>query len=138
METALKMNLSLCVLSPPAWAQPFTVREKAFMHQARAYFPLAVQPDNLTMPATRPLKRQVFMDILIFLRFLLSLKRFCAATGVTANPRIQKEEQGVQNGALQLQRLSVCASTKSTRRTDRLQKDNTHLQVFFQLHQAKN
>ena len=35
METALKINPSLCVLSPPAWAQPFTVRGKAFMHQAR-------------------------------------------------------------------------------------------------------
>ena len=32
--------------------------------------------------------------ILIFLRFLLSLKRFCAATGVTTNPRIQKKERG--------------------------------------------
>ena len=35
METALKINPSLCVLSPPAWAQAFTVRGKAFMHQAR-------------------------------------------------------------------------------------------------------
>ena len=26
METALKINPSLCVSSPPAWAQPFTVR----------------------------------------------------------------------------------------------------------------
>ena len=33
--TALKINPSLYVLSPPAWAQPFTVRGKAFMHQAR-------------------------------------------------------------------------------------------------------
>ena len=32
VETALKINPSLCVLSPPAWAQPFTVRGKAFMH----------------------------------------------------------------------------------------------------------
>ena len=69
---------------------------------------------------------------------ILSLKRFCAATGVTTNPRIQKKEGGVQNCALQLQTLSICASTKSTRRTSRLQKDDVHLQGFFQLHQAKN
>ena len=77
-------------------------------------------------------------DILIFPRFLLPLKRFCAAIGVTTNPRIQKEGRGVQNCALQLQSLSVCASRKSTRRTSRLQKDNAHLHVDFQLHQAKN
>ena len=35
VETALKINPSLCVLSPSAWAQPFTVWGKAFMHQAR-------------------------------------------------------------------------------------------------------
>ena len=62
METALKINPSLCVSSPPAWAQPFTVREKAFVHQARAYFPVSVQLDELEMPATRPLERQVFVE----------------------------------------------------------------------------
>ena len=44
VETPLKINPSLCVLSPPAWAQPFTVRGKAFMHQASAYFPACIQP----------------------------------------------------------------------------------------------
>ena len=62
VETALKMNPSLRISSPPAWAQPFTVREKAVMHQARAYFPVSVQPDKLKMPATRLLERQVFME----------------------------------------------------------------------------
>ena len=28
----------------PAWVQPFSVREKDFMHQARAYFPVSVPP----------------------------------------------------------------------------------------------
>ena len=32
------------------------------MHQARAYFPLSVQPDKLKMLATRPLEHQVFME----------------------------------------------------------------------------
>ena len=120
----------------PAWAQLFSVREKAFMHQARAYFPVSVQPNKLKMLATRPLEHQVFMEnfrtaqlnfwkqcqyILIFVRFVVSFKRFCAATGVTTNPRIQEKERGgVKYCALQLRRLSVCASTKSTRRTRRL------------------
>ena len=34
VDTALKINPSLCISSPRAWAQPFTVRGKAFMHQA--------------------------------------------------------------------------------------------------------
>ena len=62
METALKVNHSLCVLSPPAWAQPFTVLGKAFLRQAGAYFPVSVQPDKLKMLATQPLERQVFVD----------------------------------------------------------------------------
>ena len=62
VETALRINPSLCVLSPPAGAQPFTVRGKAFMHQARVYFPVSVQPDKLKMLATRPLECQVFME----------------------------------------------------------------------------
>ena len=62
METALKIIPSLCVSSPPAWAQPFTVRGKAFMRQAGAYFPVSVQPDKLKMLATRPLERHVFME----------------------------------------------------------------------------
>ena len=70
VETALKISPYLCVSSPPAWAQPFTVRGKAFVHQARAYFPVSVQPDKLKMLATRPLERQVFMEnfssILVF------------------------------------------------------------------------
>ena len=35
VEIALKPQPSLCVLSPPAWAELFTVWVKAFMHQAR-------------------------------------------------------------------------------------------------------
>ena len=62
VETALKINPSLCVSSPPAWAQPFTMREKAFMHQARAYSPVSVQKDKVKMLATRLLERQVFME----------------------------------------------------------------------------
>ena len=52
METALKINPSLCVSSPPAWAQPCSVRGKAFMYQTRACFPVSVQPDKLKMLAT--------------------------------------------------------------------------------------
>ena len=32
------------------------------MHQARAYFPVSVQPDKLKMLATRPLEHEVFME----------------------------------------------------------------------------
>ena len=49
VETALKISPYLCVSSPPAWAQPFTVRGKAFVHQARAYFPVSIQPDKLNL-----------------------------------------------------------------------------------------
>ena len=67
VETALKINPSLRVSSPPAWAPPpFTVRGKAFMHQARAYFPVF---------ATQPLECQVFMEnfssILVYQQELL-------------------------------------------------------------------
>ena len=62
VETALKINPSLCVLSPTAWAQSFSVRGKAFMHQARAYFPASIQPDKPKMLATLPLERQVFVE----------------------------------------------------------------------------
>ena len=62
VETALKINPSLCGLSPSAWAQPFTLRGKAFMHQARAYFPASIQLDKPKMLATRPLERQVFVE----------------------------------------------------------------------------
>ena len=47
MFSALKISPSLYILSPPAWAHPFTVRGKAFMHQARAYFPISVQPNKV-------------------------------------------------------------------------------------------
>ena len=108
VETALKINPSLCVSSPPTWAQPFTMREKAFMHQARAYFPVSVQPDKLKclQPDLWNTKMENFRTAhLNFWKrcrpvypdlpgFMLSLKRFCAATGVTTNPRIQKKEQG--------------------------------------------
>ena len=67
---ALKINPSLCVSSPPAWAQPFTARGKDFMHQARASFPVSVQPDEFRMRAARSLEHQVFMEnftsILVF------------------------------------------------------------------------
>ena len=62
VETALKINPSLCVLSPPAWAQLFTERGKAFPHQARSYFPASIQPDKPKVLATRPLERQVFVE----------------------------------------------------------------------------
>ena len=70
VETALKISPSPCVSSPPAWAQPFTVQGKAFMHEARAFFPVFVQPEEFKMRATRPLERHVFMEnftsILVF------------------------------------------------------------------------
>ena len=92
--------------------------EKAFMHQARAYFPISAQPDKLKMPATRPLERQVFMENFRTapLNFWKQchpvypnlpevpavIKKFCAATGVTTNPRIQKSELGAHYCVLQL------------------------------------
>ena len=66
----MKISTSLSVSSPPAWAQPFTVRGKAFMHQARASFPVSVQPDEFRMRVARSLEHQVFMEnftsILVF------------------------------------------------------------------------
>ena len=43
--------------------------------------------------------RNATLHILIFLRFLLALKRFCAATGVTTNARIQKKDRGGGGGS---------------------------------------
>ena len=143
------LNPSLCVSSPPAWAQPFTVCEKDFMHQARACFPVSVQPDKFKMLATQPLERQVFMENFrtAHLNFWKQchpvypdlpevpavIKKIPCCNWVTTNPRIQKKRVGGSKCALQLQSFSVCASTKSTRRTSRLQKDDAHCRVRLRI-----
>ena len=80
VETPLKINPSLCVSSTPAWAQPFTVREKASLLLYNEINLKCLQPDLWNTGSSWKISEQhtsVFgsnatMYILIFRRFLLS------------------------------------------------------------------
>ena len=151
VETALKINPSLCVSSPPAWAQPFTAREKAFMHQARAYFPVSVQPDKLKMLATRPLERQVFMEsfrtaqlnfwkqchplYLDLLEVPAVIKKILRRNWGHHKPKDPEKRAG--GGSKLCTTAPEIEHLRFNKERRRLQKDDAHLQVFFQLHQAR-
>ena len=61
VETALKVNPSLCV-SSPLGHNPSLCRRRLLCIGPRAYFFVSVQPDKLQIFATRPLDRQVFVE----------------------------------------------------------------------------
>ena len=76
------------------------------MFQARAYFPVSVQPDKLKMLATRPLEHQVFTAHLNFWKQChpvypdLSevsgvINKILRCNWGTTNRRIQKKERGI-------------------------------------------
>ena len=106
VETALKINPSLCV---PLGHSPW-VRGRRLLCNRPGHISLflynqmnlkCLQPDLWNTRSSWRISEQhtsIFgsnatLYILIFLRFL-SFKRFCAATGVTTNLRIQKKGCG--------------------------------------------
>ena len=110
------------------------------MHQARAYFPVSVQPDlkcfqpdlwnarsssRISEQHTSIFGSNATLYILIFLRFLVSLKDSALQLG-------SPQTQGSRKKSTTAPEIECLHFNKEHKKDQ--QKDDAHLQVFFQLH----
>ena len=154
VETALKINPPLCVSSPPAWAQPFTVRGKAFIRPGHISLFLynqinlkCLQPDLWNARSSWRISEQhtsIFgsnatLYILIFLRFLAVMKKILRCNRGHHKPKDREKKSGGGFRTVHYSSRDLAVALQQRAQVGpACCKKTTHTDSFFQLHQAKN